>query len=246
VQPQQSSTLPVPFQQSPELIIMSPSTVRRSGALMPIQVSDSSALVEIEPDAPPTPIHVLPMYTKPRPIIPRYRAISGFLSVIIVSILLCTGAGYYAKASGKLSFLREVFGDARPQNIHTMLTTPLVPPPQSEYFQQGDGIINSASTASSIDPDTGIALQPENTFAPNQIIYLTYHVQPPKKGVVVLKWYTNNLLFRTFTTQTIDKQNNGVYQIAFAQPLNGKVELYWSEAGQPILAIRLYFVVKPR
>jgi hypothetical protein len=51
-------------------------------------------------------IYIPPMYTKPRPIIPRYRAISGLISVLIVVILFCSGAGYYAQASGKIDFIR--------------------------------------------------------------------------------------------------------------------------------------------
>ncbi len=57
------------------------------------------ALPEVE-----EPVHIPAMYTKPRAIIPPYRAISGLISVIIVSLLLCTGAGLYAKATGKLAF----------------------------------------------------------------------------------------------------------------------------------------------
>src|SRR5207245_6607942 len=56
------------------------------------------------------PIHVPAMYTKPRAIIPPYRAISGLISVIIVFFLLCTGAGFYAKATGKITFLHQVYG----------------------------------------------------------------------------------------------------------------------------------------
>ena len=34
-------------------------------------------------------VYVAPMYTKPRPIIPRYRIFSGILSILIVALLVC-------------------------------------------------------------------------------------------------------------------------------------------------------------
>src|SRR5438045_2977619 len=100
------------------------------------------------------PIHVPAMYTKPRAIIPPYRAISGLISVIIVSALLCTGAGFYAKATGKLAFLHQIYGDARPDDIKTAQSATLPVPQTVPTFGPASQIINSAATASKIDPAT--------------------------------------------------------------------------------------------
>ena len=100
------------------------------------------------------PIHVPAMYTKPRAIIPPYRAISGLISVIIVSILLCTGAGFYAKATGKLAFLHQVYGDAKPDNIKTAQSSTLPIPQAIPTFGPASQIINSAAIASKIDQTT--------------------------------------------------------------------------------------------
>lgn len=242
-QAQQPSMLPVPFQQSSSLIMS-----KDENGMIPYPVQSGSALLPALPDDANAPVHILPMYTKPRPIIPRYRAISGLLSVIIVSILLCSGAGYYAKASGKLTFLKQAIDNTPPQSLQTTpFVSPSTPKP-AEYYNPADLIINSASTDSSIDPATGIVLQPANVFAPGQIIYLTYSVHPNKTGKVILKWYTNGLLYSTVTTPPIEVQKNGTYkngtyQIAFGQPLSGKVELYWDNTNPGSLAIRLYFIV---
>lgn len=217
--------------------------------MIPYSVQSGSALVPAHPDDANAPVHILPVYTKPRPIIPRYRAISGLLSVIIVSLLLCSGAGYYAKASGKLAFLKQALGNTAPQRLQTTPFVPLATPKPAEYYNPADLIINSASTDSRIDPATGIVLQPANVFAPGQVIYLTYSVHPDKTGKVILKWYTNDFLYSTVTTPPIEVQKNGTYkngtyQIAFGQPLSGKVELYWNDTNPGSLAIRLYFIVR--
>jgi len=190
------------------------------------------------------PIHISPMYTKPRAIIPVYRIISGLLSFVVVATLLCSGAVYYAKASGKFAYVQQVLGVAQPPNLpatpHTLLNPQLNPD-----YGPAKNIISSASTASKVDLKTGIALQPGNVFRTNQIIYLTYSVHAPTTGVVVLKWYTDNILFKTITTKPISPAKNGVFttgviQIEYTQPVEGKVELYWNDQ----LAITLYFVVR--
>lgn len=97
------------------------------------------------------PIFVPPMYTKPRAIIPPYRAISGLISIIIVAALLCAGAGFYAKTTGKLSFLHQLYGDARPGDIKTAQPTTLPVPQLAPTLGPAATIINSATTASKID-----------------------------------------------------------------------------------------------
>jgi hypothetical protein len=133
-QAQQPSMFPVPFQQSPSLIIRSPSLSKDGNGMIPYSVQSGSALVPAHPDDANAPVHILPMYTKLRPIIPRYRAISGLLSVIIVSLLLCSGAGYYAKASGKLAFLKQALGNTAPQRLQTTPFVPPATPKPAEYY----------------------------------------------------------------------------------------------------------------
>src|SRR5947207_11750675 len=104
-QVQQQSTLPVPYQPQQALSTMPPGTLTtgmEGTALLPIPTQNLSDLVAALPEEAGV-IYVPPMYTKPRPLIPRYRVISGLLSVLIVTFLLCVGTGYYVKASGKLA-----------------------------------------------------------------------------------------------------------------------------------------------
>lgn len=187
------------------------------------------------------PIVVPPMYTKPRAIIPPYRAISGLISVIIVSILLCTGAGFYAKATGKLSFLHQVYGDARPENIKTGQSATLPVPQSAPNLGPASSIINSATTASKIDEGTAQPLSPTNQFKVGDTIYLTYSVHPKSPGTVTAKWYTNDNPYQVSNPIVIKDAVSGYIQMQYLQPLEGKVELYWNDQ----LAITLLFVVEP-
>ncbi len=186
------------------------------------------------------PIFVPPMYTKPRAIIPPYRAISGLISVIVVFALLCTGAGFYAKATGKLSFWHQVYGDARPANIKP--TQSALPIPQTiPNFGPASTIINSATTASKIDSKTTQPISTTNQFKVGDTIYLTYSVHPKSPGTVTAKWYTNNNFYQQSDPITIKDAASGYIQMQFLQSLEGKVELYWNDQ----LAITLFFVVEP-
>ncbi len=192
-------------------------------------------------------LYIPPMYTKPRPVIPRYRAISGFLSFVIVMLLLCSGAAYYAKVTGKLAFLGQLVGMTPPNLQATPI--PNLPDPKPSESGPAYGVISSATTAPSVDPKTGIALQPSQVFKPGQTIYLTYSVHAKKAGTVTVKWYTNGLLYQVLSKNTPDPKGGswtGVSMMRFTQPLEGMVELYWNDTGKPPqLAIRLYFVVRP-
>jgi len=187
------------------------------------------------------PIHVPAMYTKPRAIIPPYRAISGLISVIIVGILLCTGAGFYAKATGKLTFLHQVYGDAKPDNIKTAQPTILPIPQALPAFGPASQIINSAATASIIDQRSAQPQAPTNKFKVGDTIFLTYSVHPKSPGIVAARWYTNNIYFQTSTSTPIKDASSGYFPMQYLQLAEGKVELYWN--GQ--LAITLLFVVEP-
>ena len=208
-------------------------------ALLPIPTQNLSDLVAALPEEAGA-IYVAPMYTKPRPIIPRYRVISGLLSVVIVTFLLCVGTGYYAKASGKLATLGQLYGMVPPPNVTPIATAPLKDPTTTQQTGPAYGIINSATTTSKINSQH-VAQQQDIVFRPGQSIYLTYSVQHPKApGVVVIKWYTNGLFYQSSTTMTITGAITGYTEEVYVQPAEGMVELYWNNQ----LAIRLYFVVR--
>jgi len=188
------------------------------------------------------PIHVPAMYTKPRAIIPPYRAISGLISVIIVSLLLCTGAGFYAKSTGKLEgFLHILYGDARPDSINTTQSATLPMPQTMPTFGPAAQIINSAATALKIDQATAQPQVPANQFKVGDTIFLTYSVHPKSQGIVTARWYTNNNFYQMSTSTTIKEASSGYFPMQYLQPAEGKVELYWN--GK--LAIPLFFVVEP-
>ncbi len=227
------------------LMVMPPNT-----GMMPMPSQGTSALVPVIPAEEGASVYIPPMYTKPRSIIPRYRAISGLLSVLIVFTLLCSATAYYAKANGKLSFLHQIIGD-RPltgQPAQPGVTLP-DPRPEENGPAYTSHIIPSATTASKIDSTTAIPLQATRIFTPGEIIYLTYSVHTVAPGTVNIEWYTNNLLYKTqVITVTPDSKHttfNGYLTMQFPQALEGKVELYWNNgktADQ--LAWRIYFVVR--
>ena len=240
-QVQQQSTLPVPYQPQQALSTMPQGALggMETTAILPIPAQNLSALVATLPEEAGT-IYVPPMYTKPRPLIPRYRIISGLLSVLIVTILVCAGTGYYVKASGKLAGLGQLYGVIPPPNVTPMATAPLRDPPTTQQTGPAYGIINSATTTSRINSQH-VAQQQDTVFKPGQPIYLTYSVQNPKApGVVTIKWFTNGLFYQSSTTRTIAGAITGYTEEVYVQPAEGKVELYWNEQ----LAIRLYFVVR--
>lgn len=188
-----------------------------------------------------TPIYVAPMYTKPRAIIPRYRAISGLLSVLIVTAFLCVGAGYYLKVSGKLAAISQLAGFVPPANIQPAATAPLPNPTATIITGPAYSIINSATTTAKIDPKTYLAIEPDTIFKTNTPIYVTYSVQNPKGlGQMTVEWYTNGAFYQASPPLNISKAISGYDQQEYSQPAEGKVELYWN--GQ--LAITLFFVVR--
>lgn len=196
-------------------------------------------------------IYVPPMYTKPRPIIPRYRVISGLLSFLIVCLVLCAGASYYAKTSGTLNLVnRFITGSGNtPPSIHANNVS-LPDPPNKIDRGPAYNIIPSATTTSHLIQDTYIAVQTDKIFRPDEDFALTYSVSPPGKttGKVIIKWYTNNVLFQTITSNAIQGGNStsGVVKIAYSEQVEGSVELWWQDqtSNQTQLAQRLYFVVR--
>jgi hypothetical protein len=239
----QPSLLPVPYQPQ-QAGGMPQSLMTMSSSLTTIQTGgDGGALIPAPPSTEPA-VHILPMYTKPRPIIPRYRAISGLLSVLIVFGLLCAGASYYAKVTGKLAFLHQIYGDARQTNIAVNSTVQLPVPSTKPQPGPAFNIIPSATTASRFDTVNHVALDHTNQFKVNQIIYLTYSVHPPSPGSVMFKWYTNSAFYLASPPVAVPgakEQYTGYVQIQFSQPIEGKVEIYWNNQ----IAVTLLFVVEP-
>ncbi len=219
-----ASMLPVPYQGAPQPMPQNLPTIHTGGSLVPGEGS----------------IYVPPMYTKPRAIIPRYRAISGLISVLVVFALLCAGTTYYAKATGKLSFLHQIIGDARPANVKPTPTIMLPPPQMASQFGPASTIITSAATASTIDKTTAQPLNETTQFKVDDTIYLTYSVHPKMPGTVTVKWYTNTYLYEKSTIPVADAVS-GYVQIQYVQAAEGMVELYWNDQ----LAMRLFFVVEP-
>lgn len=241
-QPGQGSLLPVPYQNPAALhsVIMSPDLsalqLGQSGALVPGQLAEE------------VPVYIPPMYTKPRPLVPRYRIISGFISFIVVIGLLCGGTVYYAKATGRLSFIRQVlnptYNNLQPSPMAT-LAVPIV----TISYGPAATIINSATTASSINTDVNEPRIASAKFRVGDTVYVTYSVHPKNPGAITFKWYLNGLYFTTTSTKTIDpdpKGLNGYIQTVFTHPAEGMVQLYWNDkVASNQLAITLYFVVEP-
>lgn len=249
-QPQQYSTLPVPYSTDQQRSLsvlpqgidasLMPAGEGQTRALQPLPDATSAAVGPVLPLE--EPLYIPPMYTKPRAIIPRYRAISGLISVLIMFTLLCTGAGYYAKATGKLSFLHQLYGEARPRSLKVTPTAPLALPTVTYQYGPASNIITSATTTSRINPTTYAAQDQNNVFQTNQIIYLTYSVHPNMQGTVIIKWYTNNVFYQASQPIVFSdmKPKNGYAVMKFSQPVEGMVDLYWNNQ----LAVRLYFLVQ--
>ncbi|HEY6286610.1 MAG TPA: hypothetical protein VIX20_13180 [Ktedonobacteraceae bacterium] len=239
IQQQYPSMLPMQYQggiEAPQ------QTLKLTSSNLPI-IHTGNANAPMMPAIPGEegPIHVPAMYTRSRAIIPPYRAISGLISVIIVFSLLCTGAGFYAKASGKLAFLHQVYGDAKPDNIKTTQSATLPVPQTIPTFGPASQIINSAATASKIDPATAQPQVPAHMFKVGDTIFLTYSVHPKSSGIVTARWYTNNNYYQISTSTLIKDASSGYFPMQYLQPAEGRVELYWGDQ----LAVTLFFVVEP-
>jgi len=229
-----TSRLPVPYQAQQSLQAMPPGPAAGGNAQLPAIQSMADLVAALPEDAGAT--YVPPMYTKPRPVIPRYRVASGLLSVLIVTLFLCGGVGYYVKASGKLTTLGQFYGLVSPPNAHPAQPTPLSVPKTTQVTGPAYGIINSATTSSRLNAQN-VPVGQDIIFKPGQTIYLFYSVQRP--GTVLIKWYTNGFLYLSNGPQFITTATTVTTSQEYAQPAEGMVDLYWNDQ----LAIRLYFVV---
>ena len=241
---QQQSILPVPYQTGTEL---QPAGQQSTISLQLIPQQSIQHLLPAEPLSPDI-IHVPPTFTKPRPIVPTYRVISGFLSVLIVAMLLCSGTGYYVKASGTWDKIVSAYTGKPVQNIHTSNET--IPDPPTLTMQDhgpAQNIIPSVSTTTRIDTKNNQPIIQQNIFQPNEIFWLTFSVQPLKgtHGHVVAKWYTNGKFYMD-TPYNKDIQYNAVnienfsIPMKFPNPAVGKVEIFWNN----VFAQRYYFAVR--
>ncbi len=242
---QQPSLLPVPYQgaEMQQAEYQWSQTQETFGQMIPLQeIANAVSALPVPTEEPGT-IYIPPMYIKPRAIIPRYRIISGFLSIVIVFAFLCTGAGYYAQASGQITNLQKVTGGFLPPNMRPAVTPMLADPP--DRVDQGPAylIIPSAIITAHLDPkDHFFALKSDSAFKVGQTFYIIYSVQRPKtKGLVVIKWYTDSILY-TSVSSAIDAgvDITGKAAMQYAKPTEGSVELDWNG----VLAQKLYFVVR--
>jgi hypothetical protein len=186
-------------------------------------------------------IYVPPMYTNPRPLIPRYRAISGLLSVIIVMGLLCAGAGYYAQVTGRLVFIQQMLGTYTPPKITTGISHTLAVPSTQETPGPGANFILSAAIGSSIDKTSGQIPVLINQFNVGDQIYVSCSLNITKPGQIVAKWYTGNLFWRSSPPLAATPEHSAIFSIVYDAPTEGRVELYWNNQ----LAMTLLFVVQP-
>ncbi len=195
-------------------------------------------------------VAIPPLYTRPRPLIPTHRIISGLLSVLIVCALLCSGSIYYVQASGLFAKVSRIYLNTAPKNIPPTVWAKLPDPPeQTDKDRSGPAlaVIPSATTTDRYDPKTYMALSPQTKFMTQQTIYLTFSVQTPKQdGKVIAKWYTNNKYFLAQTSDLLKVKDipsgsvkDGVFTMRYLLPAEGKVELYWNNQW----AQTLYFVV---
>ena len=222
-----NSRLPVPYQGN-----------------MGLQVPDTAQNINIAaPEGEEGVVYVPPMYTNPRPIIPRYRIISGFFSFVIVVLMLCGGAGYYAKASGKLDLVTRVITGNNPAPPNILPGNANLPDPSDQVIKgPAYNIIPSATTTTHLINST-IAAQTDRVFKPNETFYLTYSVYPQKAGKVTIKWYMNNLPYRIVTSKNNLQGGQGVTgttPMVYASPAEGKVEIDWNDQH----AETLFFVVR--
>lgn len=237
------SMAPVPYQGGMEL---QPAGRQSTISLQLIPQQSVQHLLPAEPLNPDI-IHVPPTFTKPRPIVPTYRVISGFISVLIVALLLCSATGYYVKVSGTWDKIVSMYTGKSLSNISP--ADQKIPDPPAITAQDhgpAQNIIPSLATTTRIDKNNQPIVQ-QNIFQPNQVFWLTFSVQPLKgtHGQVTAKWYTNGKFYTdTMYNKDIQYDANNVenfsMQMMFPNPASGKVEIYWNNT----FAQRYYFAVR--
>jgi hypothetical protein len=239
----QQSMLPVPYQGGMEL---QPAGNQSTISLQLIPQQSVEHLLPAEPFNPDI-VHVPATFTKPRPIVPKHRVISGFLSVLIVALLLCSGTGYYVKSSGTWDKLVSLYTGKSLQDIQSSdEKIPDPPATTAKDFGPAKNIIPSVSMAIHIDKYYQ-PIYPQSIFQPQQPFYLTFSVQPQKgtSGHIVAKWYTNNqhyidTPYAPLITYKTDQVQNFDITMQINSPASGMVEIYWNN----VFAQRYYFAVR--
>ncbi len=214
--------------------------------MVPFQQSMLPAI----PDEQAETVYVPPMYTKPRPIIPRYRIISGMLSVLIVTLLLCGGGAYYAQSKGLFATIGRMIGTAPPPNVNSASAHTIPDPPQQSAVPgPAIAIIPAATTTLFIDQNSLTPREQDKIFQVGATFYVTYSAKVPQAGNIIVKWYMNGQHYKDNVSPLIDPKNkpsiNAALPMAYAIAASGMVELYWQkQGGTPQLAQRLYFAVR--
>ncbi|BCL82777.1 hypothetical protein ccbrp13_52420 [Ktedonobacteria bacterium brp13] len=201
-----------------------------------------SHLLPAEPLSQPETVHVAPMYTKPRPIIPKKRAVNGLISVLIVTLLLCVGSGYLAKTTGLWANALALYNGKPVADVQTSPAN--IPTPGPPVDGPAHKNISSSALALSIDSNYQPVI-PHTEFSPGQLIYVTYSVQadPGKTGTAMVTWYTDGHFYTSASKNVTGKQDytDNLYTTEqFSNPTSGKVEITWN--GK--LAETLYFAVR--
>lgn len=191
------------------------------------------------------PVYVPPMYTKPRPLIPRYRAVSGLISMLLVFAVLCGGLGYYAQVTGKLVGIEKFFGGYTPPSINST-QHPLAVPSNQVVFAKDPTKQVIDSVGISNKQSEGQVATLVNQFTVGETIWMTCSANTmsiKEKGNVKIKWYTNNHFYQLSTSQPIQANQSAtaVFHQVFGQATEGKAEVYWNDQ----LEATVLFVVEP-
>ena len=232
------SMLPVPYQGQNGLQLN-----QAQDASLPMLMQPPTTLAELAPSLPESSVYVPPTFTKPRPLIPRYRIFSGMLSLLIVALAACGGLAYFAKTNSTINTLARTFTGAPPSQAMSPAGVNLPDPKVDPDHGPAYNTIPVAALSSRIDQKNKTPLQPTQTFTTNQVFYLTFTLPNPQNGSVTTKWYMNNAFYRNGPLTTVkqsDQALNASINMAYATPAEGSVEIYWN--GQ--LAQRLFFVVR--
>lgn len=236
------SLLPVPYRGG---AMTTPDGRQPTMALQVLPDQVVEQLLPAQLDAPQELTYVPPHYTKPRPITPRYRAVSGLLSMLIVTVLACGGLGYFLHSTGRLSGIEQFFlGRTPPPNITNTGEEGKLPDPPADVLGPAQDIIPSAALAARVNEDS-IPIQTTNEFTVGQTINVAFSINvPPEGGTVFLKWYTNDQLFNITERKTDDEQKGQVLRghtsIEYHARASGYVEIFWNDE----LAHKLHFVVR--
>jgi hypothetical protein len=240
-------------QQNPQSLLPVPYTgdAQERNQQTSMQMVPFQQMIPTFPNEQAETVYVPPMYTKPRPIIPRYRIISGMLSVLIVSVFLCGGGIYYAQSKGMLTNVERMLGAIRPPDVNAA-GAPNIPDPPQQSAVAGPAslIIPAATTTLFIDQKSFAPREQDKILQVNVPFYVTFSARPPEAGNIIIKWYMNGRFYKSTPSEmTINPKQtatvNGFVKMTYVIPATGIAEIYWVGQGKnPQLAQRLYFSVR--